>query len=51
MDPNRERKAEVFYSIAEMQNTAENDMMLMSGEKAGYYTVNCMLSWIMIDEN
>ena len=51
MDPNREKKSDVFYSVAEMQNAAENDMALMSGEKAGYYTVNCMLSWIMIDEN
>ena len=45
-----ESKRDACVLLSEMQAIASNDAEIMHGGKAGYYNVNCYLSWIFIDE-
>ncbi len=45
-----ERKQDSCVLISEMQELAESNSEIMSGSKAGYYNLNCHLSWVFIDE-
>ena len=40
-----------IYTLGEMVEAATIDPELQSGEKAGYYTVNCYCSWVFVPEN
>lgn len=43
-------KRDAIVSIGEMKHLAENDSEISNMSKAGYYNVDCHLSWIFIDE-
>lgn len=45
-----ESKKDASVTISEMLHLAENNAEVMHGGKAGYYNVNCYLSWIFFDE-
>ena len=44
------KRQDAYVTIREMQELVEQDSDIISGMKAGYYTLNCTLTWIHIDE-
>ena len=50
LGPSTSGKKDQVVTLGEMVKLAEEDYEVSNGSKAAYYTVNCYLSWIFIDE-